>query len=59
MLQVDQLAASKGLILAGYYLANENINDLRYLEIFLESNIALLLIHMSVLSVVQTDQLTE
>ncbi|XP_011170426.1 ER membrane protein complex subunit 8/9 homolog [Solenopsis invicta] len=25
---VDQLAASKGLILAGYYLANENINDL-------------------------------
>jgi len=31
MLQVDQLAISKGLILAGYYLANENINDLRYL----------------------------
>ncbi|KMQ92266.1 hypothetical protein RF55_7774 [Lasius niger] len=27
-IQVDQLAASKGLILAGYYLANENINDL-------------------------------
>jgi len=27
---VDQLAASKGLILAGYYLANENINDLKY-----------------------------
>ncbi|XP_035721571.1 ER membrane protein complex subunit 8-like [Vespa mandarinia] len=25
---VDQLATSKGLILAGYYLANENINDL-------------------------------
>ncbi|XP_020283169.1 ER membrane protein complex subunit 8/9 homolog [Pseudomyrmex gracilis] len=25
---VDQLAASKGLILVGYYLANENINDL-------------------------------
>ncbi|EZA50472.1 hypothetical protein DMN91_010117 [Ooceraea biroi] len=25
---VDQLAASKGLTLAGYYLANENINDL-------------------------------
>ncbi|EFN75526.1 ER membrane protein complex subunit 8/9 homolog [Harpegnathos saltator] len=25
---VDQLAVSKGLILAGYYLANENINDL-------------------------------
>jgi len=31
-LQVDQLATSKGLILAGYYLANENINDLRYLD---------------------------
>lgn len=25
---VDQLAVSKGLVLAGYYLANENINDL-------------------------------
>ncbi|KOC71166.1 ER membrane protein complex subunit 8/9 like protein [Habropoda laboriosa] len=25
---VDQYANSKGLILAGYYLANENINDL-------------------------------
>ncbi|XP_032682911.1 ER membrane protein complex subunit 8 [Odontomachus brunneus] len=25
---VDQLVTSKGLILAGYYLANENINDL-------------------------------
>lgn len=25
---VDQFAASKGLILVGYYLANENINDL-------------------------------
>lgn len=27
--QVDQYAISKGLVLAGYYLANENINDLR------------------------------
>lgn len=36
--QVDQLAASKGLILAGYYLANENINDLRYLDILLKYN---------------------
>ncbi|OAD46984.1 ER membrane protein complex subunit 8/9 like protein, partial [Eufriesea mexicana] len=25
---IDQYAISKGLVLAGYYLANENINDL-------------------------------
>lgn len=28
--QVDQVAAKKGLVIAGYYMANENLNDLRY-----------------------------
>ncbi|XP_023289057.1 ER membrane protein complex subunit 8/9 homolog [Orussus abietinus] len=27
ILQIDQLASRKGLVIAGYYFANENIND--------------------------------
>lgn len=32
ILQVDQAALRDGLIIAGYYLANENISDFRYME---------------------------
>jgi hypothetical protein len=31
--QIDHMASTSGLVLAGYYLANENIKDLRYVQL--------------------------
>jgi len=33
IIQIDHMASTSGLVLAGYYLANENIKDLRYVQL--------------------------
>jgi len=53
LMQIDQSASTCDMYIAGYYLANETLDDLRYLDVFFNFSIFVLYIYY-VMNCVQT-----